>query len=83
MDRQAQEAEKTHVCLARSRLRSFSWPPPLACADGVESIPGAKESASAGSSGAKVFDTDTAVGADPDPSPASGLPADPAPDARP
>ncbi|CAD6224527.1 unnamed protein product [Miscanthus lutarioriparius] len=57
---------------------------PLACADGVEeSIPGAKESASAGSSGAKVFDTDTAVGADPDPSPASGLPADPAPDARP
>jgi len=56
---------------------------PLACADGVESIPGAKESASAGSSGAKVFDTDTAVGPDPDPSPASGLPADPAPDARP
>jgi hypothetical protein len=55
---------------------------PLASADGVESIPGAKESVSAGSSGAKVFD-DMAVGADPDPSPASGLPADPAPDARP
>lgn len=32
-------------------------------------------------SGGKMFDR--AVGADPDPSPAGGLPADPAPDARP
>ena len=57
---------------------------PLAFAEegGEESIPGAKESASAGYSGAKVFEG-TAVGADPDPYPFSGLPADPAPDAGP
>lgn len=48
---------------------------PLASAHGVgveESVMAAKEEKSA-----------RAVGADPDPSPASGLPADPAPDARP
>ncbi|OEL33364.1 hypothetical protein BAE44_0005618 [Dichanthelium oligosanthes] len=56
---------------------------PLASAQGVESIPGAKELAAAGSKGAKEFAR--AVGADPEPfhDPASGLPADPAPDARP
>jgi hypothetical protein len=42
---------------------------------------GTEEFASVGSSGGKMFDR--AVGADPDPSPAGGLPADPAPDARP
>ncbi|KAJ1290084.1 hypothetical protein BS78_02G215500 [Paspalum vaginatum] len=54
---------------------------PLASAEGVESIPAAEEFASAGSTGAKMVGK--AVGADPDPDPASGLPADPAPDARP
>ncbi|NP_001350921.1 hypothetical protein Zm00014a_039418 [Zea mays] len=50
---------------------------PLASADGVKSvpIPGAKEAAS----GAKMFDREADAGHDP----VSGLPADPAPDARP
>ncbi|RCV12109.1 hypothetical protein SETIT_2G242800v2 [Setaria italica] len=58
---------------------------PLASAHGVgaESVTGAKEFAGAGSKGASAKEFARAVGADPDPSPASGLPADPAPDARP
>ncbi|KAF0913819.1 hypothetical protein E2562_024905 [Oryza meyeriana var. granulata] len=50
-------------------------------AAGVDAVPGAGEFASVGSSAMKSAST-MAVGADPDPSPVDGIPADPAPDAR-
>ncbi|KAF8781066.1 hypothetical protein HU200_001038 [Digitaria exilis] len=63
------------LALAVLLLAAAAVAAPLASAEGVESIPGAKELAG----GAEKL----AVGADPEPSPVSGLPADPAPDARP
>ncbi|CAL5087842.1 unnamed protein product [Urochloa decumbens] len=60
--------------LAVLLLAAVAVAPLAASAAGVEAIQRAKEFAA----GSKL-----AVGADPDPSPVSGMPADPAPDARP